>query len=497
MGIKSVTTSWPHRPAIRLPSLVIIAVALIGCSKSTDPTGSGALTGVVRVPYTTAATGAPAIGAQVRVTGGDFDSLTTSDSTGTFFLAQVPVGTVSITASLTSCFSGSKTGVQIIKDDTTSVDVTMQSQSDVDTISLPPIVETGSARHMELVPGANRAIMLYDTSGFSPLPPSLLSVNLTGGATQLSQFPDLRQCYDLKIVSANLAVFSFLSEAGFGLRFVDLGTMAKSGNDVIYDAVPNGFPGHIVLDNSAQHIFIAHARQQGPFFSGKVYAVSVAERTVIDADNNPSDGNTAFDTTLIRQSVGWVYGIAYDNSTNEILVANRDAGFITAISWSKWGTFDRGAHLALPTIGVRAIRVTTQLDQFQPWFLGFDGGTGIALWPQSAAGVRFRSGAATADLAYTDPTVAMSSEAHFLVVVPSRQSWFTLFSDFMEPNVDKQQRAVEERSLSTLHRLYRYESHHFNLPDRGNPRTFAVDAANKKLYVAYANRPILEVFCLP
>jgi 6-phosphogluconolactonase (cycloisomerase 2 family) len=59
------------------------------------------------------------------------------------------------------------------------------------------------------------------------------------------------------------------------------------------------------------------------------------------------------------------------------------------------------------------------------------------------------------------------------------------------------QTAVEERSWSTLHRLYRFESHHFVLPDRGIPRAFAVDATNKRLYVAYQNRPMMEVFCLP
>lgn len=497
MDIQKVESLSVRNWTTHLIGLVGLMLCLSGCSKTTDPPGFGAVTGAVRLPFTAAASGAPAMGAQVRITAGGFDSTIAADSSGIFLMDHVPAGTASVTATLTSCFSGSRTGVRVVKNDTVTADVTMASQLDADTIALPVIVSTSAPRQMELVPGGNQAILLYDTSAVSPLPPSLLSVNLATGVAQLTQFTDLRQAYDLKVVGPNLAVFSFLSIAGFGLRFVDLTTMTKSGRDVLYDSVPIGLPGHIAMDNTSEHVFVAHARWQGTSFVGKVYAVSVTQRELVDADNNPGDGSAAFDTLLIRRSVGRAYNIAYDNSTDEILVANNDAGFITAISWNKWGTFDRAAHATMPVPGVRSIRVNAQIEQFQPWFLGIGDGSGVALWPQNAWAVRFSSGSGAADLAYTDPTVAMSSEVHYLTVVPSRQSWFTLFSDFTEPDVDKQQRAVEERSLNTLHRLYRFQSHHFVLPDRGFPRTFAVDAANKRLYVAYSNRPILEVFCLP
>jgi len=281
-----------------------------------------------------------------------------------------------------------------------------------------------------------------------------------------------------------------------------LNSMAAAGGDVLYDTNVTGFTdpivlGHIVLDNTAEHVFVAHALQP-PYFVGKVYAVSVADRRLIDADNNPDDGNPAFDALLVRNSIGWAYSIAYDDVRHEILVGNRDdAGFVTAIAWEKWGTFDRAAHLTLPTPGVRTVSLGAQLPPFQAWFLDFAGGTGIALWPQYTVALLLRSGASAADLTYTDATVTMTSDSHFLTIIPSRQSWFTLFADFTEWDETKRQIAVEERSWSTLRRIYRYESHHFNLPDKGLPRSFAVDAAGKKLYVAYSNRPVIEVFCLP
>jgi len=473
----------------------VILLLLSGCTSDggSKPTGFGAVTGVVRLPFGIAASGAPVVGAQVRVTGGDFDTTTATDTSGTYLIDDVPARTVTVSASLGDCLSGSQSNVAVRKADTITVDVTLDSRAEFDTIPLPG---SGAVR-MEIMPEGGRAVLLYDSAGAAPGHPSVVTVDLATGATMELEFPDIAEAYDLRLAGDNIAVFNFRSSAGFGLRFVSLAGLAAAGSDVLYTTNPSGFAGHLALDDFLQHVFVAHAIQLGPSFVGKVYAVSVGERKVLDADDDSTDGNAAFDTLLIRQSLGWAYNVAYDDVRHEVLVGNRTTGFVTAIEWAKWGTFDRSAHLSLPTPGVRKVNLDTQLSPFQVWFFGFAGGIGIGAYPQNSGMVRFQSGSDAGDVSHTDPSVNMRSDAHFLTIVPSRQSWFTLLEDLTEWDTSKMQTAVEERSWSTLHRLYRFESHHFVLPDRGIPRAFAVDATNKRLYVAYRNRPMMEVFCLP
>jgi hypothetical protein len=479
---------------IRGAMLGMILLAITSCSSDggTEPTGFGAVTGTVRTFSVSATSGLSQAIATVRVSGGGFDSTTSTDVNGIYIMGDVPARTVTVSASLSDCMAGSRSGVVVVKNDTITADVTLEFQADNDTIPLPG----SGAVKMELVPDGHRAILLYDVSDDSPGAPSLVSVDLTTGASSRTEFTDLDQVFDMQLAGNNMVVFNYLGPAGFGLRFVNLNSMAATGGDVVYDTNVTSFAGHIALDNSGEHVFVAHALQP-PYFVGKVYAVSVAERKLLDADNNPNDGNAAFDTLLVRRSLGWAYSIAYDDIHHEILVGNWNAGFITAIAWEKWGTFDRSAHLAVPTPGVRIVTVNAQENQFQPWFLGFASGVGITVWPQNSIAERFQSGAGASDLFYADPTVSIASTSHFLTVVPSRQSWFTICQDLTESDGDKRQTAVEERSWSTLHRMYRFESHHFTLPDRGFPRAFAADAVGRKLYVAYSNRPIIEVFCLP
>lgn len=487
-----------HLTKRRFSGMFLLAMTLlvtVGCHSGggSNPTGYGAVTGVVLLPSVMGVLGPPAAGVQVRVSGGGFDTTAVTDTVGTYLIDEVPARTMTIVASSGTCFASPESQVTIRKADTVSYQLILQSLVDSDTIPLPG---SGAAR-MEIVPGGGRAILLYDSTAAAPRPPSIVSVDLATGVSQKTEFSDIAEAYDLRLAGSNMAVFNFRGNAGFGVRFVNLASMTAVAGDAIYSTDPNGFAGHLTLDGSFEHVFVAHAIQQGPNFIGQVFAISVADRKVVDADNDSTDGDAAFDSLLVRHSIVWAYSIAFDDSRHEILVGDRNVGYVTAIDWTKWGTFDRTAHLVAPTPGVRVVTLGTELDQFRAWYLDFEGGAGIAAHPQTSNVIRFESGAGEGSASFTDQTVNMKSDNHFLTVVPSRGSWFTLFEDLTESQDTLRRIAVEERSSSSLRRILRYESQRYKLSRRIPPRAFAVDVANHKLYVAYSNRPVLEVFCLP
>jgi hypothetical protein len=486
-----------HLTNRRFFGLFLLGVSLlvaVGCNSGggSKPSGFGAVTGHVRLSESMATSGVPVAGAQVHISGGDFDTTAQTDTNGIYLVDEVPAGTVTLWASSGSCLTSPQSQVTIRKADTVGVDLLLPSQLDTDTIPLPG---SGAVR-MEIVPGGGRAVLLYDSTASAPGHPAIVTVDLATGVSQKTEFTDIAEAYDLRLAGSNIALFNFRSSAGFGVRFVSLSSMTAAAGDALYSTNPSGFAGHLTLDNSFEHVFVAHAVRQDANFIGKVFAISLADRKVLDADNDSTDGDAAFDTLLVRQSLGWAYSIAFDDSRHEILVGNRDSSFVIAIDWAKWGTFDRTAHLTAPIPGVRKVNLEAQVSQFRAWFLDFAGGVGIAARPQTTDMIRFESGANEASVSLNETSVQMTSDRHFLTVVPSRRSWFTLFEDVTAP-VAERQTAVEERSWSTLQRISRFESNRFVLPSRGIPRAFAVDATNQKLYVAYSNRPILEVFCLP
>ena len=62
-------------------------------------------------------------------------------------------------------------------------------------------------------------------------------------------------------------------------------------------------------------------------------------------------------------------------------------------------------------------------------------------------------------------------------------------------NEERVREAVEERSLDDLALAERFETRFLETPAL-DPRAFAVNATTGKLYVAYTNKAILEVFPL-
>lgn len=486
--------------AMRLVAAVLVLLVMSGCGKDKgpEPVGFGAVSGTVRLPFSQAASAAPAAGARVRVFGGDFDTTTTADTLGTYTIQSVPARTMSVSATAGECFEVTRSGIFVRKNETTTVDLSLESHTEFDSIPLP----LAGAVRMEISPSATWGVLLYDSAVVWPKHVTLVRIRLADAAVDQVEFNDLIDAFDIRFIGNDEVVFNFLSASGFGLRFVNLATLTADGSDIVYDSNRDGFGGRLTLDGSRQHVFVTHTVLRVSdrlTYVGKVFACSVAERMLVDADNDPSNGIVAFDTALVRGSLAWPNNIAFDDLGHEILVGNRNAGYTTAIDWTFWGTFDRRAGLVAPVAGVRKVAMNQQDQRLQVRYLDFADGVGIAADHQYSEMVRYQSGDDGSKLLYTETAASLKSEDHFhfLTIVPSRQSWFTLFEDITQSDNQKWQTAVEERSLSTLRRVNRYESHLFVLPDRGQPRAFAVDAVHKHLYVGYRNRPILEVFCLP
>lgn len=494
------TIRFRFRRCLTASLLTAILVLLCsGCGSDdggTQPTRFGAIEGVVRLPFKLAASGEPIAGVSVFLTSGDFDTVTTTDETGAFFLDQIPARTAQLSAEFGTCLAADGVSAVVRANDTVYAELTLETQSDLDTI---PVGWAG-AISMELVPGAQRALLLYDAASRSG-PPGLVTVDLATGEYTSAEFADLIDVFDLEIINSGLFVINFKSAAGYGLRFGDPVSLSATGEDVPYPSAVGGqsdYDGRLTPGANDEYVFVTHVIREGIKTLGKVYAISVLQRQMIDADDNPFDGEFAFDAGLVENSIFWAYNVAFDDATGEILVGNRTSPFITAIDWDMWGQFDREAGLAVPTAGVRVIDMTPP-DNAAPGFgvelWGFAGGHGIAAKSLSgkAPMLHYQSGSESWSDFHMETVIRPAISNHVVKIIPQRQTWFTSFAD-LDREFSGVITAIEERPLGTLQRLYRYESRFIEDPA---PRAFAVDAVAHLLYVIYDNRPILEVFCLP
>lgn len=474
----------------------VFMLALGGCSSDNGPrpVEFGAVKGTVVLPFKFAAAGEPVEGASVRITAGDFDTTAITDAGGQFVLGPVPAGSVLLSATLGTCLSDVRSGFNVPANDTARIDLTLASSADFDTIAVGLV----GASSMALEPFGNRAVLLVDSTARGGAAPSVIVVNLTTGESERADQPDLTDVYDLAVINSNLIVFNFLSPTGYGLRFFDPVAMAKSGNDVYYHFTQATHAGKLALDTDRTRVFVTHGIREGAQVIGRVWAIDVAQRNLIDADDNAFDLIFSFDNNLVGGALGWPYGIGLDPATSEILVANRQSKSVTAIDWNMWGNFDREAGLTVPTQGVRRINITPMSADsigFGVEVWGFGGGYGIAAKTLSGAApiLRYSSGGTSADLMHTETSILPASLNHSVKVVPQRQSWFSMFRDPSRLSAGRQF-AIEERSTATLRRVYRYESRFVNDP---TPTAFAIDPDRGLLYVAYRTRRMIEVFCLP
>ncbi len=481
------------------PMIMLLILSIGGCSSGggTKPTQFGAVEGVVRLPFKLAASGEPIEGATVHIQAGDFDTVTTTDASGAFFLDQVPARQADLSATLDPCFSVTQSVVVRAKD-TVTADISLQSHADFDTIS----ISWAGALRMEIDPSANRAILLFGAAARGGTP-GIASVDLSTGQHTNTDLPDLTDVYDLKIINSNEVVFNCKSAAGYGLRFFNPVTMTKIGEDAIYPTAQEGqsdIEGRLALDAAHENVFVTHVIRQDRTINGKVYAVAVTQQQLIDADNDIFNGEFAFDANLVANSILSAYNIAFDDATNEILVGNRTSPTVTAIDWSQWGEFDRDAGLSVPTAGVRVIDMAPpppynddQSYGVEVW--GFAGGDGIAIKSFSAKVpiLHYESGKDTWSNYFVETTISPSLTNHVVKIIPERQTWFTSFQD-PSRQFEGVVTAIEERPFDSLQRLYRYESRFIDQP---NPTAFAIDAQRNLLYVAYGQQSYLEVFCLP
>ena len=330
-----------------------------------------------------------------------------------------------------------------------------------------------------------------------------MSIDLATGQYSHASLSDLTDVYDMKIINSTEIVFNFKSDAGYGLRFYDPVAMAKSGDDATYPSAQGSqldLEGRIALDADKQTVFVTHAIRDGRVIAGKVFAIGIAQRQLIDADNNIFNGAFAFDSSLVSNSLRWAYNIAFDDAANEILVGNRTSPTVTAIDWSMWGEFDREAGLAIPTAGVRVIDMEppppyNEDESYGVEIWGFAGGNGIAIKsiPGKVPILRYESGEDTWSNYYVETAIYPATTNNAVKIVPERQSWFTAFRD-PSREFDGVITAVEERPFDSLERLYRFESRYIENP---SPSAFAIDTENKLLYVAYGQQTFIEVFCLP
>ena len=158
---------------------ILCALSVGGCGSGddgTNPAQFGAVEGVVRLPFRLAASGEPIAGAAVQLTAGDFDTVTTTDETGTFFLDQVPARQASLSATLGNCLAVTGRSVVVRANDTVLADLTLESHADRDTIS----VGWAGATRMEIDPATHRAVLLYDAAARGGTP-GIVTLDLTTG----------------------------------------------------------------------------------------------------------------------------------------------------------------------------------------------------------------------------------------------------------------------------------------------------------------------------
>jgi hypothetical protein len=446
----------------------------------------------------------PAAGAIVHLRGGTYDSMVTTDAHGTFAFDPVPATSLNISASLGSCLRTGNTLLNVPENDTATVDLTLEALTDTDTIS----VGRSGAAYMEIDPALNRAILLFDSSAEAGTP-AMVVLDLSTGQHDEMVFNDLTNVFDLEIISSDEVVFICEISGDHGLRFVNPTTLTQIDDDLPIPGSAINFEGRIAIDPNREHLFVTHTVRDGGRFLGQVFAVDVADKDFVDADNDPNDGEFAFDNELVDNSLIWAFNIAFDANTNEILVGNRIDTYLTAIDWTKWGQFDRTAGLAAPTDGVRLVSMVPppphNVDEgFRVEFWAFAGDKGVAA--KNPNGItrytQYDSPEGTRGAYYLEPEepketrVTIASAEYTIKVIPERDSWFSVFRGPRISGLGGNTTAIEERNFGTLQRRGRYESQAIAFDMDAQPHAFAVDPIAKVLYVAYANQTFVEVFCL-
>ncbi len=473
-------------------SVVLIAMlfvtALSGCGDD-DPNvvdKLGRVDGIVYLPFEIAAALQPAAGVVVNLAGGDYSMNRTTDAEGRYGFNDVPIGAKTLTFSPAACLADTHAAVTVLEADTVSINMTLTGDVSGDCLSLP---FAGAAR-MEINQTTNVAVLLYDTA-VRPKP-ALLTVDLTTGAVSSHEFDDLTNVYDLKFLSGSVVVFNCLKGGSYYLRFWNVSTMAEYRGDIFYTNQLVRVGGKLAVTPNALDVFVTHQTRNQTVLDGQVYCLNVLTGTYTDADNATLDGNFAFDSSLVGASVDWPYGIALDESNFELLVANYNDTVIVAISLSHWGTFDRSANLVAPIPGVRKIAMSTGVSGYRPYIWGFSGDRGVAAHP-SFGMLAYESEGTASTAALFEAGISLTSDKNHLVVFPDRETWYTLVTDPNRPQSVRE--AIEERSLTTLAKIERFESRFLETPAL-DPRAFAVNTQTHKLYVAYNNKAIVEVFTL-
>lgn len=483
--------SWLSYGSVCAPALIAgILIACSGCGDDENGNGTekfGRVEGVVYLPFEIAAALQPAVGVTVNLAGGDYDEDKVTDANGRFGFNDVPVRAMTLSITPAACLADTQLAMTVIDQDTVDLEVTLTGDVAGNCISLP----FAGASRMEIDPSTNRAVLLYDTS-VRPKP-ALMVVNLTTGAISSTEFDDITAVYDLAFVFSDIVVFNcFKPGSGYYLRFWNITTMQEHRADIFYTNETVQVGGHIVVTPNGTDVFVTHQTRSGFDFDGQVFCLNVVGGGYTDADDQPLDGEFAFDSSLVGSSVNWPYGIAFDENSSELLVANYRDTVLVAIDLAFWGSFDRTANLVAPIPGVRKIPMSTGVSGYTPLIWGFNGGSGVAASP-SFGMLAYESEGTAPSASLFVQGLSMSSGQHHLTVNPLRDSWYTLVSNPDRPQSVRE--AVEERSLADLTLGSRFETRFSETPAL-DPRAFAVNAQTNKLYVAYANKAILEVFTL-
>lgn len=464
--------------------------SLSGCGDDGNGNGGnkfGRVDGVVYLPFELAAALQPASGVVVNLTGGDFNQNKVTGADGRFAFDDVPVRAMTLKLTPAACLADTQVAVTVIENDTVSLEFTLRGDISGDCVSLP----LAGASRMEIDETGNRAVLLYDTS-VRPKP-ALCVVDLGTGAVNTIEFDDLAAVYDLAIVSTDVVVLNcFKTGSGYYLRLWNIGNMQPQRSDIFYTNETVQVAGRIVVAPDGADIFVTHQTRSGFSFDGQIFCMNVASGDFTDADNNPLDGEFAFDSSLVGSSVNWPYGIAFDENTSELLAANYRDTVLVAIDLAYWGSFNRSANLVAPIPGVRKVPMSTGVAGYVPLLWGFAGDRGVAASPSHGI-LAYQSGATSTSTSLYQPTLSLTSDRHHLAVHATRGTWYTLVSNPDRPQAVRE--AVEERSLTDLTTSDRFETRFLETPTL-DPRAFAVNTLTNKLYVAYANKAILEVFDL-
>lgn len=486
------STKW-HRIRSATVSLLVtvILAAFSGCGDDDNGNGGGnkfgRVDGVVYLPFEIAAALQPAAGVVVNLAGGDYDEDTTTDSEGRYGFNDVPIGAKTLSYTPSACLSDTAAAVVVIENDTVSLSMTLTGDVSGNCLSLP----FAGASRMEIDESSNLAVLLYDAA-VRPKP-ALAVVDLATGTVASVQFDDLTNLYDLAFVSGSVVVFNcFKTGSGYYLRFWNIGTMTEHRSDIFYTNQTVQIGGHIAVTPDGGDVFVTHQTRNQTVFDGQVFCLNVETGSYTDADNSSLDGKFAFDSSLVGESVNWPYGLAIDQNNLELLVSNYNDTVVVAISLASWGTFDRSANLTAPIPGVRKIAMSTGVAGYRPVIWGFDGDRGVAANP-SFGMLGYESEGTSSSVSLFQTGISLTSDRHHLTIHSARGMWYTLVNETARPQSVRE--AVEERSLTTLAKNARFETRFLETPAL-DPRAFAVNTQTNKLYVAYNNKAILEVFSL-